>query len=321
VPGVPVIAPGAPPPVQLPVRAAMVSAIPGVVAAGATWAEVWKTGGNNADGALSAPDGGLLLAQEDNNAIVKLDVSDRALVFMSNTGGAGSLSMDRQGRLMAVQRMLDPRAASSPSAPGTAAIAVLSPERRVVANKFVNGTTLPGRPNDLAADSQGGAYFTQGSCVYQASATGTIAAVADNMRTNGIVLSPDDKTLYVTNGPTVTAFDVQASGALMNRRDFGRLEAGGNGDGLAVDAAGRLYVTSAPGVQVFSAAGMYLGLIPTPRPVISLAFAGPDKNLLYVVGAGATGPNGQPVVEGPQQTGRTVYKLAMLAAGYKARAK
>ena len=66
------------------------------------------------------------------------------------------------------------------------------------------------------------------------------------------MLSPDEKILYVTNGPVVVAFDVLPDGTVRNQRDFAKLEAGGAGDGVAVDAAGRLYVTSQPGVQVFT---------------------------------------------------------------------
>jgi len=138
----------------------------------------------------------------------------------------------------------------------------------------------------------------------------TVTVVAENVRTNGIVFSTDDKVLYVTNGGngptpgTIVAFDVKGPGMLSNRRDFATL-AMGNGDGCAVDTEGRLYVTSNPGVQVFDKTGKYLGLIPTPRGVISVAFAGPDKKTLYVVGSGAEDANGQPIREGPQQTAAT----------------
>jgi gluconolactonase len=109
-------------------------------------------------------------------------------------------------------------------------------------------------------------------------------------------------------------------GMLANRRDFATLEMG-NGDGLAVDTEGRLYVTTNPGVQVFDKSGKYLGLIPTPRGVISVAFAGPGKRTLYVVGSGAEDAKGQPIREGPQQTAATIYKLPMIAEGVKGRAK
>ena len=41
-----------------------------------------------------------------------------------------------------------------------------------------------------------------------------------------VQLSADEKTLYVTNGGTLVAFDVQADGALTNQRDFGKLRGG-----------------------------------------------------------------------------------------------
>ena len=136
-------------------------------------------------------------------------------------------------------------------------------------------------------------------------------------------LSPDEKTLYVTNGSTIIALDVQDDGSTVNRRDFARLEAGGNGDGMAVDAPGRLYVTSAPGVQVFGSDGKYLGLIPTPRNAISVAFAGPNKQTLYVVGSGALGPDGKEFTtpDGVRNNAKTIYKLPMLARGFAGRAK
>jgi hypothetical protein len=50
---------------------------------------------------------------------------------------------------------------------------------------------------------------------------------------NGIILSPDEKTLYVTNGAIVYAFDVDVDGSLTNQREFGKLQGGTGGDGSA----------------------------------------------------------------------------------------
>ena len=225
----------------------------------------------------------------------------------------------RTGRLYGVHRTERPGSTKPDQASIVNAITILAPERKMVADKWADGTTLSVRPNDVAADSQGGAYFTSG-CVYYASAKGSVTVAAENIRTNGIVFSADDKILYVTNGATMVAFDVKGPGMLANRRDFATLDMGG-GDGCAVDSEGRLYVTSNPGVQVFDKTGKYLGLIPTPRGVISAAFAGPDKKTLYVVGSGAEDANGQPIREGPQQTAATIYKLPMVAQGVKGRAK
>jgi gluconolactonase len=149
-----------------------------------------------------------------------------------------------------------------------------------------------------------------------------VTSLGDNIRSNGIMLSPDEKTLYVTNGGSILAFDIQPDGAVVNRRDFAKLD-GGNGDGMAVDAAGRLYVTSAPGVQVFNPDGKHLGTIPAPRNPISVAFSGPDKKTLYIVGSGALGPDGKEFTTpaGVRNNAKTIYKIPVIAEGFKGRAK
>ncbi|PYS40378.1 MAG: gluconolactonase, partial [Acidobacteria bacterium] len=125
-----------------------------------------------------------------------------------------------------------------------------------------------------------------------------------------VILSPDEKTLYVTNGPTLVAFDVQPDGSLKNQRDFVTFSAGG-GDGATVDSAGRIYVTGGSGVQVVGPDGKYLGLIPTPRNVISVAFSGPDKKTLFAV-----------VSYGPRESLQAeIIAIPMIAQGYKGRAK
>ena len=165
-------------------------------------------------------------------------------------------------------------------------------------------------------------YFTSGGA-YAVGAGGVVTSLGDNIRANGVMLSPDEKTLYVTNGPVVLAFDIQPDGALTNRRDFGRLEAGGNGDGMAVDGDGRLYVTSATGVQVLSAQGRYLGLIPTPRNSISVAFSGPDKRWLYIVGSGALDADGteHATPAGVRNNAKSIFRIHLLAQGFRGRSK
>jgi gluconolactonase len=303
------------------VREVTVGGIPGVVAAGAVWTRAWQ-GTDNADGLVGSDDGGLLFAQEQPNQISKLDVNDRVSVFLRDTHGAGALSIAPGGRVLAVERTCtDPgrNAAAGPCTDPTV-VGILAPERRTIAESF-DGKPL-GRLNDLVADRKGGAYFTSGGAFY-ASAAGRVTSLGDNIRANGIILSRDDRIVYVTNGNTILAFDVQPDGTTTNRREFATLEAGGNGDGMAIDAAGRVYVTSGPGVQVFDAGGKYLGLIPTPRSVISVAFSGPGKKTLYVVGSGALGPDGREFVtpEGVRNNAKTIYRIPMIAEGFSGRPK
>ena len=305
-----------------PARQVTVTAIPGVIAAGAQWTQAWA-GNDNADGIVGAPDGGLLFAQEQPKRISKLDANNRLSVYAENTNGAGSVALDARGRLLAAQRTCtDPglQLASPCAEPTNISIIQPANERKLLADN-VQGKPL-GRINDLVVAKDGGVYFTSGGAFYLSPA-GTVTSIGQNLRTNGIILSPDEKTLYVTNGGTVAAFDVGANDAVSNQREFAKLEAGGNGDGLAIDAAGRLYVTSGPGVQVFAPDGKYLGLIPTPRNVISVAFAGPDKKTLYVVGSGGVDASGKEMItpRGVRNNAKSLFRIPMIAEGFKGRAK
>jgi gluconolactonase len=287
------------------VREYTVTEIPGVIAAGQRWRFLWQEAGNNGDGIVGVDDGGLLVAQNDNSQVVKLDAGGKPSVVYGETRTGGSLSMNAKGALFLVQRGLP------------AAVSQLAPQRRVLANTY-QGEPLDcigGVINDLSADSKGGVYFTMGG-VYYASPKGVITKYGENVTPNGIILSADEKVLYVTNGPTLAAFDVQADGSLSNQREFAKLEGGGGGDGSTIDSAGRVYVTTNPGVQVIGPDGKYLGIIPTPRGVITTAFGGKDKKTLFVLARGAKTAAGEEVANAAQ-----VYAIPMIAQGYKGRAK
>jgi gluconolactonase len=139
-----------------------------------------------------------------------------------------------------------------------------------------------------------------------------------------MALSRDEKTLYVTNRNTLVAFDIKPDGTTTNQHDFAKLEGGGNGDGMTIDSEGRLYVTSGdPGIQVFSAEGKYLGIIPLPRSSSSVAFAGPGKKVLYAKAAGMKTPDGQEyrTPDGVRNNAKAIYKIDMIAQGYMGRPK
>jgi gluconolactonase len=278
-----------------------VSEIPGVIAAGQRWTSVYQTTGNNADGLIAADDGALLIAQNDNGVVLKLDRNNQTSVAYRDTNTGGALSQNTKGALFVASRGIN------------TSVLQLAPQRRVFANRYQGEPfeCIGGVLNDLTADSRGGVYFTMGG-VYYADAKGNVTSYGKDLRTNGIILSTDEKTLYVTNGPVVVAFDVRPDGSLANQRDFAKLPMGG-GDGMAVDAAGRLYVTAGgggggvPGVHVFAADGKHLGHIPSPRNLITVAFAGPDKKTLYAVA------NDRVRVD--------VYSIPMIAQGPKGRGK
>ena len=302
-----------------PAREATVSDIPGVVAAGAKWTLAWQ-GADNADGIIGTSDAGLLFAQEQPSRVSKLDGNDKVSVFLENTHGTGALAIDSKGRILGVERTCtDPGGKPDQCAEPTA-VAILAPERKILADNF-QGKSL-GRLNDLMVNKKGGVYFN-GAGTFYLNPKGQVGSVGENIRTNGILLSRDEKTLYVTSGSQIVAFDIQLDGTVKNQRVFGMLEAGGPGDGMAIDSDGRLYVSSRPGIQVLSPDGKYLGLIPTPREAISVAFSGPGKKTLYVVGSGALGSDGSELrtPEGVRNNAKSIYKISMLAQGFGGRAK
>ena len=289
------------------------TAIPGVVAAEATVQVVKRDFEVAINGPIGLPDGsGVLIAEILRNRVWKFDNNNQGSVFVDNSSGALCLAFDAKGRLIANQTMPAERNK----------IAVIYPrgQEAVLADNF-DGMAF-GRPNDLVINRSGGIYFTdpgpnQGQmkighpktdpAVFYIPPGGKAMKVAvDVPDPNGLVLSPDEKTLYVadTSGEFVYAYDVGAGGQLGTRRNFARLQAGGEAeaDGIAIDNDGRLYVSVWGGVEVFDAQGRRLGLIPGSGPG-NLAFGGPDRKTLYITG------------------GTSLSKVVLLAQGPKARAK
>ncbi|HTA47130.1 MAG TPA: SMP-30/gluconolactonase/LRE family protein [Bryobacteraceae bacterium] len=300
-------------------REVTVTEIPGVIAPGAKWTLAWQ-GTDNADGIVGTADGGLLFAQEQPNRVSKLGHDGKVSVFLEDTHGTGALTVDSKGRILGVERTCTDPGRKGPPCTEATAVAVLAPERKTLADNF-EGKSL-GRLNDLIVNKKGGVYFN-GTLTYYVNAAGKVSTVGENIRTNGITLSRDEKTLYVTNGAEIVAFDVQPDGTVTNQRVFAKLEAGGNGDGMTIDSAGRLYVSTNPGIQVIDTAGKYLGVIPTPRAAISTAFSGPGKKMLYIVGSGALGPDGKEfqTPQGVRNNAKTIYKIEMQAQGFEGRVK
>lgn len=305
-----------------PERPADVTAIPGVIAANAKWEMVWRDI-KTADGIVSTPDGGILFAQEQTDTIRKLDSKNRESVYVKDTHGTGAVSMDSQGRLYAVERTCTDPGKHMPNCAEPTKVALLKPSQKVLADKFADGKTL-GRVNDIITDGRGGAYFTS-TGLYHVSAQGKVTVVAEDkdLHTNGVMLSANGKTLFTTNGGTILAFDVSPDGSTKNRRDFATLDGDTGGDGMAIDNAGRLYVTASKGVHVLGKDGKHIGLIPTPRAPISLTFSGPNKKTLYVAMMGAYGPDGKPwnVPQGVRNTAMTMYRIPVLTQGFAGRPK
>jgi sugar lactone lactonase YvrE len=124
--------------------------------------------------------------------------------------------------------------------------------------------------------------------VYRVAPNGTISLVDRDMeKPNGVALSPDEKRLYVsdTMSSLVRVFDVNADGSTTNGRLFTQTTiggGGGNGDGIAIDNAGNVYVTTAAGVKVFDPSAKYLGVIKVAEEPSNVSFGDADLRTLYI---------------------------------------
>ena len=170
-----------------------------------------------------------------------------------------------------------------------------SKEKIVVAKDF--GGKLLNGPNDVWVDDKGGAYFTDPfykrpywkrgpkeqdkQALYYVTPAGKLTRVDDDYgQPNGLVGTPDGKTLYVADiGKNKTyAYDIESGGTLKNRRLFCEL----GSDGMTLDADGNVYLTGR-GVIVFDKTGKKLTTIEVPEPwTANVCFGGKDMKSLFI---------------------------------------
>jgi len=164
-------------------------------------------------------------------------------------------------------------------------------------------------PNDAVLSKTGVIYFTDPpyglekqdnseakelshNGVYALYPDGAIALLDDKLtRPNGIILSPDEGTLYVANSDANDAkwmaYDLDENGMPDTRREIlnvtADVKAGEPGlpDGMAIDTNGNLYATGPGGVLILSPEGERLGLISTGTAIANCTF-GDDGHTLYM---------------------------------------
>jgi gluconolactonase len=167
-------------------------------------------------------------------------------------------------------------------------------------------------PNDVVVKSDGSVWFTDpgygalqgfkdapmiGDYVYcYDPVTNQTSVVADSFKKpNGLAFSPDEAILYINDsgaieGPGtyyvdlphhILAFDLLGERHLVNERLFAVITPG-IPDGLKVDSAGRVYSSSASGIQVYNKIGDLIGEIIAPG-VANFTFGGAENSTLYMM--------------------------------------
>ncbi len=166
-------------------------------------------------------------------------------------------------------------------------------------------------PNDLAIKRDGTIWFTDppygltqpqqgygghqeqaGSYVYRFDpATQEIEAVITDMeRPNGIVFSPDESWLYVSDTSEfdrphgyhhIRAYSI-VNGRQVAAGQILAIVSPGQPDGLCVDASGHIFTSSQDSVQVFTPDSLRLGKILVPETCTNITFGGRDNRCLFI---------------------------------------
>lgn len=262
-------------------------------------------------------DGNVFFTDLDNNRILKMTPNGEVSTFRQPSNRANGLIFDSDWRLLACEG-----GDGVTALPRVTRTAMETGEVEVVADHF-EGKEFH-RPNDLTIDGQGRIYFTDRPepnprpdqtgvhGVYRVDLDGGIERILTEPeveRPNGIVISPDDRTLYLIEtaqyeggARMIRAYDLGEDGRVSNMRVFHDFYPGRSGDGMTIDSEGNLYVAAGlherrgtsetldtrTGIHVFSPDGQLKEFIPIPEDTITnCAFGGPDLKTLYVT-AGKT---------------------------------
>ena len=240
-----------------------------------------------AEGPSCDKDGNVFFTDQNNNRIMKWSAADGQVTeWLKPSGRANGMNFDAKGNLMACADEKTELWSIAPDGTHT-----------VILHDY-NGTNLNG-PNDVWVMPNGGMYLTdpfygrswwnyrqrpqdKEEVYYLAPGQKELKRVTDDLtKPNGIVGTPDGKTLYVSNiqGPRQTwAYDPQPDGTLANKR----LICADGSDGMTIDEQGNLYLTSGRNVRVWDKTGKSLGSIPVPQTTANVCFGGKDKKTLFI---------------------------------------
>ena len=245
-------------------------------------------------------DGNIYFTDQPNNRILKWTPGGGITVFMENAGRANGLYFDQDGSLLAC-------------ADEKNELWKIDKDKNItVLVSDYEGKKLNG-PNDLWVDPAGGIYFTDpfykrdywtraekeiaSENVYYLAPDGKKLAMVMGgfVRPNGIIGSPDGRTLYVADigGRKTYAFTIQSDGNLSDRKLFTEM----GSDGMTIDQKGNVYLTG-KGVTVFDSSGKQIGHIAIDEPwTANVCFGGKKGKTLFITAS------------------KSVYTLAMKVKG------
>lgn len=251
----------------------------GMVAEGA---KVEKLAGGFAftEGPAADAQGNVFFSDIPNNRIHKWSLDGKLSTFRENSSGANGLYFDKSGNLLACEG-------------GGRRLVSIDPKGNVtvLADKY-DGKRF-NSPNDLWIDPKGGVYFTDprygnrdgmeqdGEYVYYLSPDRKklIRVISDMVRPNGVIGTPDGKTLYVADNGDGKIFVYQTNddGTLAGKKLF----APEGSDGMTIDGEGNVYLATRV-VAVYNKEGQKIESIQVPEQPANVTFGGGDNQTLFI---------------------------------------
>jgi gluconolactonase len=266
----------------------------GVFPAGAKLEKLWDKG-EFTEGPAYGPDACIYFS-DIGDRIMKFDPqTGKTTEFRHPSGRANGLDFDPEGRLVACE---------GASTGGNRRVTRTEKDGSVtvLADKW-KGKRL-NSPNDLTIDTKGRIYFTDPryagnekreiatESVYRIDPDRTITQIiTDVEKPNGIILSPDMKTLYLADSnPSgnrhLLAYPLAKDGSVGKKKllyDFGKDR---GIDGMCVDEAGNIFAAAGRGktggIYVFSPRGKKIGFLAVPEVPTNCVFGGKDRSTLYI---------------------------------------
>ena len=237
------------------------------------------------EGPTADSKGNVYFTDQPNNRIMVWTVSGQLTTFMQPCGRSNGMVFDKKGYLWSCADEKNEiwRIATDKS------VTVIPSKYE---DKVLNG------PNDIWVAPDGGVYITdpfykrtwwdhsakpqdiQG-VYYLSPDYKTITRVVNDMvQPNGIVGTPDGKTLFVADigGNKTWSFTINKDGTLGNKTLFCEM----GSDGMALDTKGNIYITG-KGVTIFDRKGEKIGNIAVPESwTANVCFGGTDMKSLFI---------------------------------------
>jgi gluconolactonase len=281
-----------------------------VIAPGATLEKVWGEGTFTEGGAMDQD--GSILFSDIGNRIMRFDPkTGKARVFREPSGRANGMIFDSRGRLVV---------AEGANIGGGRRVSITERDGavRTLADNYDDKRF--NSPNDVAVDRRGRVYVSDPRYVgnepraldfegvFMIDFDGfVIPLVTTALKPNGLALSPDEKTLYISdNGPkrrVLIAAERGPTGKLGRTKVIHDFGVGRGIDGMTVTTDGRIVAAAGSGdkagVVVLSPDGKIQATIPIPEDPANVEFGGEDGKTLYIC------------------AGKSLYRINTTMRGYR----